>query len=134
MSTISDRLVELVIDASSLDQLKSALSGPSCPLRLLTDLDVSSPILANISAEDAKAAFHKRLAIDIARLKQSARPLLLRVAKLLATYKEDISRARPTPRSDIINRDLRSASSSSFNEFYLTLNFYMIRLIFVNEI
>ena len=103
VSTITDRLVELVIDASSLDQLKSALSGPSCTLRLLTDLDVSSPLLANISAADAQAAFHKRLDKDIARLKQSARPLLLRVAKLLSTYKEDISirsllpRARPTP-------------------------------------
>lgn len=103
VSIVTDRLVEVVIDASSLDQLKTALSAENCPLTLFTDLDASVPLTDSITADMAKPIFLKRTQKEMTRLRASKYPLLLRVADLYASYSEDINvrtlipRNRPTP-------------------------------------
>ena len=103
VSVVTERLVEVVIDADSHDLLKSCLQDPLCPLTLIPDLDVSVPLHDHKTAEEAKLIFDRRLTREITRLQTSPRPALLRVGKLLAAYKADISvrsllpRPRPTP-------------------------------------
>lgn len=103
VSIITERLVEVIIDASSLEQLKAALSAENCPLTLFTDLDVSVPLTDRITKDEAKPIFSKRIHKELTRLRSSKYPLLLRVAKLYASYSEDINvrtlipRSRPTP-------------------------------------
>ena len=65
VSIVTDRLVEIVIDASTLDQLKTALSITSCPLTLFTDLDVSVPLDDIKTVEEIKTVFERRLEKEI---------------------------------------------------------------------
>lgn len=121
VSVVTERLVEVTIDASSLDQLKAALSVDNCPLTLFTDLNVTVPISDHISNDEAKIIFSKRIAKEVTRLKLSKYPLLIRVADLLTAYAQNstirtsIPRSRPTPTymSAFLPMDIDSPAEAS---------------------
>lgn len=86
VSPISSTIAEVVIDASSLPLLHSALSVPGSNLTLSTTLNARLPMVTSVTKETANAAFEKRFSREIVRLKKLKAPKYLRIAELLSDY------------------------------------------------
>ncbi len=102
VSSISNQVAELVIEADSLDSLKAALNVPGCKLRLSTSLDARAPLSPNISVADADKFFLHRLDREITRLRALKKAHFDRVAAFLDDYKSNgttfwATESRPTP-------------------------------------
>lgn len=120
VSPISNCLAEVIIDASSLELLRTALSAPNCPISLSTDLQADEPLYAGTSMEDANRLFNKRIDKDITRLKSKKPFMFEKMAELLATYrssgvrtKDVVSRPSPIYMSSFIKHmEIEKTSSS----------------------